>query len=74
MQTAKTNAQTLAAAAGVTLGSLQQIDYGWAEVRIYEQDANLSCPGPEALAAEADIDPQDVKAEDTVTLVYEVTG
>ena len=74
VQTAKDNAQALAAAAGVALGNLQQIDYGWVEVRVYEQSAIMACAGPQAISSEPDIEPEDVKAEDTVTLVYEVTG
>ena len=36
VQVARENAETLAAAAGVKLGQLVQMDYGWAEVRIQE--------------------------------------
>jgi uncharacterized protein YggE len=77
VQTAKDNAATLAAAAGVTLGKLQQIDYGWAEVRIYDRDASMICDGvaePIAPEYEPDIEPEDVAAEDNVTLVYEIGG
>ena len=34
VEVAKENAATLASAAGVTLGKLMQMDYGWSEVRI----------------------------------------
>jgi uncharacterized protein YggE len=71
---AKGNAETLAKAAGVTLGKLVQIDYGWAEVRIYDREASMLCEGPEAmLAFDAEIEPEDVAAEDSVTLVFEIT-
>jgi uncharacterized protein YggE len=39
------NARTLAEAAGVKLGRILQMDYGWSEVRIYESDARLVSEG-----------------------------
>lgn len=72
VQTAKENATTLAKAAGVKLGQLQQIDYGWTEVRIHDQEANMSCAMPAEPDFAADIEPDDVTAEDNVTLVYEI--
>jgi hypothetical protein len=74
VQTAKENAETLASAAGLNLGNLMQMDYGWAEVRIYDRTANLLCEsiaGPED-GYSADIEPEDIRAEDNVTLVYEI--
>lgn len=60
--------------AGMTLGKLQQIDYGWAEVRIYDREASMICEGPAPAppAYQADIEPENVVAEDKVTLVYEM--
>ena len=72
VRAAKENAAALAAAAGITLGTLQQIDYGWAEVRIYDCEANMACGEALPSEYEADIDPEDVGAEDSVTLVYEI--
>jgi hypothetical protein len=74
VRTARDNAETLAAAAGITLGTLQQIDYGWAEVRIYDREATMICESldPARPEGEADIEPEDVAAEDNVTLVYEI--
>lgn len=73
VQAAKENAQTLATAAGVNLGKLIQMDYGWAEVRIYDREASMVCQASaETPQSEADIEPEDVTAEDTVTLVYEI--
>ena len=70
---AKENATTLAAASDLKLGKLMQMDYGWSEVHIYEHEDNFMC---ECLSApmdyNADIDPEDVRAEDCVTLVYEI--
>jgi uncharacterized protein YggE len=73
VQMAKENAETLAAAAGVTLGKLQEINYGCVEVRVYEQESRMTCPSAMENMAEPDIDPADVNAEDSVTLVYEIT-
>lgn len=74
VRVAKENAEALSAAAGVTLGKLQQIDYGWSEVRIYDREASMLCEGDSPLpsCSEADIEPEDVSAEDNVTLVYEM--
>ncbi len=73
VRVAKSNASALAEAAGVKLGELQQIDYGWAEVRIYEQESRIPCMamGP---GGDPDIEPEDVRADDTVTLVYTIQG
>lgn len=71
VQVAKENARILAKSAGVTLGSLVQIDYGWTEVRIQTQDVGMCCESVSG-TLHADIQPQDVEANDTVTLVYEI--
>ncbi|NCD35028.1 MAG: DUF541 domain-containing protein [Spartobacteria bacterium] len=70
---AKTNAQILADAAGVKLGALQQIDYGWSEVHIMEESANMICEMPDMdMYSKPDITPDDVSAKDSVTLVYAI--
>jgi len=43
VRTAKSHAGILASAAGIRLGKLQQIDYGWAEVRIYDNEVGKGC-------------------------------
>ncbi len=72
VKTARENAETLAAAAGVKLGKLVQMDYGWAEVHIYDRMASMVCEARSMRDLDADIDPADVHAEDNVTLVYEI--
>jgi len=73
VQSAKENAATLALAAGVTLGKLIQMDYGWSEVHIYDREANILCESKLSYSlSDPDIEPEDVKAEDTVTLVFEI--
>ena len=66
---AKSNAEILSSAAGVRLGALDQIDYGWLEVRFSTRD--YECGG-QPMEIGPDIEPEDIRAEDTVTLVYEI--
>ncbi len=73
VQEARENAEILTAAAGVKLGKLLQIDYGWAEVRFHEYDVDMLCESAPALEQHApDIEPEEVRASDNVTLVYEI--
>ncbi len=76
VRTAKNNAETLASASGMKLGKLQQIDYGWSEVHIYDREASMICDAPAVMQdvdSATDIEPEDVTAEDIVTLVYEIS-
>lgn len=72
VQKAKENAETLASAAGVTLGKLIQIDYGWTEVHIHESESNMVSASASKREFDVDIEPEDVSASDSVTLVYEI--
>ena len=72
VRVAETNARTLADAAGLKLGKLQQLDYGWTEVRIHEYETNMVCAPTMMDEYSIDIEPEDVFAEDNVTLVYEI--
>lgn len=72
VQTARENAETLASAAGLKLGKLMQMDYGWAEVRIYDREADMVCETTAGPDFNVNIEPEDVSAEDNVTLVYEI--
>lgn len=72
VRVAKTNARTLADAAGLKLGKLQQLDYGWTEVRIYEQESVMAYEAPSRATHRIDIEPEEVTAHDSVTLVYEI--
>lgn len=72
VESARANAEVLASAAGVKLGQLLEMNYGWNEVRFRTYEADMQC---EPLADEpthADVDPDDVSAEDSVTLVFEI--
>lgn len=75
VQDAKLNAEALASAAGVTLGGLRQIDYGWTEVRVHDMEVSFLCESaPRSPMYHADIEAADVQAQDSVTLVYEIPG
>jgi uncharacterized protein len=69
VQVAKSNAEVLARSAGVKLGQIQNIEYGWSEIRFGESvayDSNMIC---ESLA---EIEPKDIEAEDSVTVTWEL--
>jgi len=69
---AKGNAETIAEAAGVTLGAIVSIDYGWSEVRFYDDTdyAPQGCCVAEEPAPY--IEPNDINQTDIVTVVYEI--
>jgi len=71
---AKMNAETIADAADINLGKITSIEYGWSEVRLYnEVDYDASCclsEGPGQYAP--DIEANDLYAADTVTIVFEI--
>ena len=70
---AKRNAAVLTEAAGVQLGDIMNIDYGWEEVHIYDHHNGMAYVCAENCAAEVDIEPEGVQAEVTVTIVYAIT-
>ena len=70
---AKRRAETIASAAGIKLGDIINIEYGYAEVRISSQPSEMFL---ESAAPESNIspefDPDNVEAEDTVTITWEI--
>ena len=70
---AKKNAEVLAKASGVKLGKIEQIEYGWSEVHIYDRQVDAMCAASPPDQYDVDVEPEDVSAEDNVTLVYELT-
>jgi uncharacterized protein len=68
---ARENAETLAQAAGVQLGEILRIEYGWAEVRFsermmtYEASEMPTSPMP-------DIQPDEIEAGDNVTVIWAI--
>ena len=71
MVQAKDNAQTLSQSAGVQLGEILRIDYGWTEVRFeervmsYDSAEMPTSPMP-------DIEPAEMTASDNVTVVWKI--
>ncbi len=76
IQDAKAKAEVLSSAAGLTLGEIQTMDYSWGrmdfEVRCME-DSILAAPKlMEGDGYAPDIEPDEIEAEDTVTVVWEI--
>jgi uncharacterized protein YggE len=69
---AKQNAETIASAANVSLGKIIAIDYGQIRVEIRQQKMNAFMRSAHFGVAEADIEPEDVKVEDNVTISWEI--
>jgi len=70
---AKEKAVILVNAAGVRLGAIQRIDYNWGELRLYSEtkfsDMILS---EKASAKPMEIEPEDIKVNDSVTVVWAI--
>ncbi|MDH4036965.1 MAG: SIMPL domain-containing protein [Candidatus Krumholzibacteria bacterium] len=66
------NAETMATAAGCKLGRALKIEYGWSELRIsplrYERNLMMSLEAD----ATPDIEPDDIDASDSVTILFEL--
>ena len=71
VQKAKEKAEIISKAAGVKLGTIQEINYGWNEIRIYEETDRI-CSSPPGPCASPDITPAEVHASDNVTIIYEI--
>lgn len=73
---AREKANVLTSAAGVTLGDMLSIDYSWSEMRFEERpleclESRMMCAAPEE-SCNLDIEPDDIQASDTVTVVWEI--
>jgi hypothetical protein len=69
---AKHNAETLAAAAGVTLQAIRSIEYGWTEVQLSVARYMLPQAAHAGTARAPDLEPQDVEAAESVTITWEI--
>lgn len=72
--TAKRQAAILAETSGCTLGELISIDYSWSKVNVY---ANSEYELSESrmmsnMMMDAEFEPEDIKAQDTVTFVWTI--
>lgn len=71
---AREKAEILCAASGAKLGELLSIDYNWGELHLYsatDYDVEGKCMMPGA-ADDMDIEPEEIKARDTATFVWEI--
>lgn len=75
VQNSREKAEILATASGVKLGLLQSIDYSWIDMnlmtptyRIFEDSNVMSAEMSDSY--DIDIDPEDIEATDTVTIVW----
>lgn len=73
IKNASEKAAVLAAAAGLSLGAIQRIDYSWGELRLYSDTKMIEplCCASDAAPA-IDIEPEDIKVNDTVTVVWTI--
>lgn len=69
VELAKRNAEIIARSAGITLGPIRSIEYGWSEVRL---EGSLCFEAREFPNALADIEPEDLTAQDSVTITWDI--
>ena len=73
---AKTKAEVLTKASGITLGDIQTIDYSWGEVRMTRPRLGKIVAAAAASESDdsydVDFEPEDIYASDTVTVVWEI--
>jgi len=75
---ARKKAEILCEASNVELGQLMSIDYNWGELNVYSdtrylmEDRCMAMPIGAANAFDADIDPDDIKVNDTATFVWQI--
>ncbi len=71
VEDAKSNAAVLASSAGIRLGNIQYIEYGWAEVRFRNDEGKMFVNSRDSLAESSlDIEPSALETEEHVTLVF----
>ena len=69
---AKARAEVIATAAGVKLGNIADIQYGYSEVVISSQPSEMMLESCCESEIAPNFDPKDVDAEDTVTVTWEI--
>lgn len=73
VEDAMKKAEVLAKAAGLTLGSIQTVDYSWGEINMEVRPMDDMLMSPCAGRCEMDIEPDDIDLSDTVTVVWEIS-
>jgi hypothetical protein len=59
----------------VEIGNILRIDYDWSEIRFQREESYyLSEASYQPSIASIDIEPDDIKISDTVTVVWEIKG
>jgi hypothetical protein len=73
-QNAKTKADILCSAAGVTLGDLISIDYNWAEIRLYSPTRYVLAENTimNQSSANIAIEPDNIDVSENVTFIWEL--
>jgi len=74
VENATLRANTIASAARVKLGQIVHIEYGYAEVRISSDDSEMALASEPGACEAPAFAPEDVEAEDTVTITWEIEG
>ncbi|MBQ8093533.1 MAG: SIMPL domain-containing protein [Clostridia bacterium] len=77
VEDAKAKAAVLTKAAGIVLGSIQTIDYSWREIsfEVHPMEREMGtkmCMDENSERYDLDIEPDDIEASDTVTVVWEI--
>ena len=69
---ARKKAEILAITSGVKLGKLISIDYSWKDIELYSDTKCYDSMPYISKMASIDIEPDDIKAEDSVTFTWEI--
>lgn len=69
---ARRNAETIALAAGCRLGKVISMEYGWSEIRFGSLAYSMASGPEECALTPLDAEPEDVEAQDSVTVVWEL--
>lgn len=73
VENARDSALVLADAAGVTLGEMVRIDYGFVEVRVRSRHVSYDAGVLAEAAPAPDIEPEALNAQENVTVVWAIT-
>jgi uncharacterized protein YggE len=70
---AKEKLKVIAEAAGVEIGNIVRIDYDWSEIRFEREEFHsLRESSYKPSIASIDIEPDNIEASDTVSVVWEI--
>jgi uncharacterized protein YggE len=71
-RTARRNAEAIASTAGCRLGKVLSMEYGWSEIHFSSMDYSMASGPEETPLAAPYLEPEDVEAQDSVTVVWEL--